>query len=1189
MIYVVKGNTIRDIGLPLQLLTVEQTGETITNYYPSDSDVIEVNMVGAYEKETMDVTVNENYLHWSWTPAKTGCYGIEVKITQEDGTKMRSYRKEQICVVCANEQLPDDDGTVEFVADYIVLDSVSVVWVQGEPGQDADIAAATAATTAANEAAALANQKAALANSAAETATDAASTVADAVANVNTAIANTRAAINTANNAASSANASAANADAATTAANNAAELANTKAGLANTAATTANTAATNANNKAGLANTAATAANDAAELANTKAGLANTAATAANDAAELANTKAGLANTAATAANDAAELANTKAGLANTAATAANDAAELANTKAGLANTAATAANDAATAATAAAAYNNELNISAIYPTDGTDGGNTYTFANAIAKVPSDSREVGLKVTFISDGSDTGLTSGSVYTYQYVGSSWTSANFQIVPNGLEDSLNSSDTDKALAAAQGKVLNEKIAPLTNIELLTIGESSESIDIISSGIRVYGDKTFSLTKGEKYTLSAEISSAVANYIDVAIYKNSTALYAVRISAGSTSAEKVFYSLYDYENCRISIYSSSVTDVLVTLSSSSMEDRLLTGNIVAGLDKGITSSAISSELPKILGVSKVLLTPSTVSGWKLIGNGSCDSDQSYQLKKYAVSEGMYIYIKASKDSDGVFQFQSSSSVPSGINSNLVLEPVNNAVDGFAIVPAGATYLIVSQLSSNTTNEVSSVEIGHDVIVSELFGESGFTMDFGSSSVNAYTSRYGVFDVVTGHEYHVDIETTDNVSVTYFSTRIDTQTTVQTTLAEGAGSRSFSFTATGDASLIALTYRNAGTGSTFNLSITDLTAPSISRNYIEIEKLKSVQNGGIPMPTYAKEEQERVYGLLCDRSMGNVFISAFNTDQHFSIDNDQETYTNPKWVMQGVQAMLNIANLLPLDQIVFGGDSPGYDGSTSSDEIGIIQTTAYLLQPTHDVNSIVVSIPGNHDAYQNNANVTAQSMHNINAKRNERHAYYHGNGTDNCDAYIDYEEHNIRTIFVDTYSQNGRTEDFRTFLTGALSSMPENYMALIYSHNPLTNEFAGVVKAQSLSGGEDIDAFQNPSDCHAILNEYADRIIACINGHTHCDVWAVSSSNILYIETTTAAPHTRNYTFDGIPNASTLNTVTDTSYDFFVIDQSAKTIEALRYGEGCNRKWIYKGSGIGQVSGYPQTIVR
>lgn len=134
MIYALRGNTIRDIALPLEELVVEESGSTVSDYYPTSTDKIEVNMISASDVQTVDVTVDGKYLHWTWLPEVTGLYGIEVKIVQANGTHMRSYRKAQIRVYNSNDQMPDDDGEVEFISEYLVLDAVTVVWVKGDPG-----------------------------------------------------------------------------------------------------------------------------------------------------------------------------------------------------------------------------------------------------------------------------------------------------------------------------------------------------------------------------------------------------------------------------------------------------------------------------------------------------------------------------------------------------------------------------------------------------------------------------------------------------------------------------------------------------------------------------------------------------------------------------------------------------------------------------------------------------------------------------------------------------------------------------------------------------------------------------------------------------------------------------------------------------------------------------------------------
>lgn len=752
--------------------------------------------------------------------------------------------------------------------------------------------------------------------------------------------------------------------------------------------------------------------------------------------------------------------------------------------------------------------------------------------------------------------------------------------------------------------------------------------------------------------------------------------------------------------------------------------------------------------------VLG-GRINLTHSAAqNNYKLSGTGTMIADNTFYIRKYPVVAGTMVYLKVAAESPGVFQFQDDVNIYTANADHVIGVPVTEAFEGPILVPEGATYLMVSQLKTNTTNVVQQTTAPFDIIeilsktynpdypetkqiVSELVAQvyerqfptsadltaqgyinannnyvdnathrctqeyyravKGTTIKItsreyggypifvavndnktkrltvisgsgGSTTVtqeftfeengwyrcNCLNAQLGFFSIVVTPQTLYDrvniIENPNYVSIVgdaHFSLRglwINTKLELVSNsnwqmsdpilvkagqkisiVASDTGTPSFFLVAVNSSEPITsvsdvreftkIVATSGGGGSSvyvtrewiapedtyviaqyYRLQSLTLGYPSVMGTLAELrlgmaQLVENVSDGGMILPEYAKAEQKRLFDLLINRSLGNVAIYSFNTDQHINLDSisDDSPY-NPKWVMQGVQALLNIANKLPIDGLVFGGDVPGYGGTMSQDVAGIMETICYLLKPTFDVNSVVLSIPGNHEAYQNNNGITAQGMHNVNAKRNERHLYFHGNGTDNCDAYYDDTAHNIRVILVDTYSTNVRLEDYRTFLTIALSTMPDGYGALIFSHNPLTNEFDGVVMAQSISDPSVTrDAFQNPSDCHEILNQYASQIIACINGHTHCDAYGISSAGILYIETTAACPHTRNYTTENIPNTPTLNSVTDTSFDFFVIDTNALTIEALRYGQGCNRKWVYKGANIGQMSGYPQTIVR
>lgn len=340
-------------------------------------------------------------------------------------------------------------------------------------------------------------------------------------------------------------------------------------------------------------------------------------------------------------------------------------------------------------------------------------------------------------------------------------------------------------------------------------------------------------------------------------------------------------------------------------------------------------------------------------------------------------------------------------------------------------------------------------------------------------------------------------------------------------------------------------------------------------------DIEEIKASK------PQYVIDETERIKRKLLSIINGNATIFTFNTDQHFEYPflSGSDAY-NPKYVMHGVNAIVDIAKEIPLDMIVMGGDVAGYDGSTSSTIKGILQEVEHLNSPFMDLNVLEVSIPGNHDAFQNNGNITAQGMYNVHFKRSKFTNFLHHEGTDNCDCYYDDTDKKIRYIFVDTYSQNVRTESYTTFLTNALSTLGNDYKAVIFSHNPLTNEFAGVVRKIN-SQGQDSDAFENPTDLHTIINQYASKVIACICGHTHADAYGISSAGILYITTTTAAAHTIGHTTDGIPYTKTVNSATETAFDFFVIDTVNQTLEAVRYGQGTNRKWKYKGTGQGLIS--------
>lgn len=130
---------------------------------------------------------------------------------------------------------------------------------------------------------------------------------------------------------------------------------------------------------------------------------------------------------------------------------------------------------------------------------------------------------------------------------------------------------------------------------------------------------------------------------------------------------------------------------------------------------GSDNLPTTGNMVQSLAELTFSPSVLLEPtSIVNGWKLKSNGICVQDSDYKLVKYSnIQEGDVLKINLEKESDGVFQFQNNQSVPSNLPNNYLIGDTNiYGGIGMVKVPTGATFLIVSQLISNTSNSIEKL---------------------------------------------------------------------------------------------------------------------------------------------------------------------------------------------------------------------------------------------------------------------------------------------------------------------------------------------------------------------------------------------------------------------------------------------------------------------------------------------
>lgn len=120
--------------------------------------------------------------------------------------------------------------------------------------------------------------------------------------------------------------------------------------------------------------------------------------------------------------------------------------------------------------------------------------------------------------------------------------------------------------------------------------------------------------------------------------------------------------------------------------------------------------------------------------TAANWKLKGDGLSASDNTAQIRKFKVVAGEMLYLKLSADTPGVYQWQNAANIPgTGTNSYLVGSPVTTATDAVVIVPSGATYLIISELKTNSTNVVryaTSQDARITAAQTELDNEFGYS---------------------------------------------------------------------------------------------------------------------------------------------------------------------------------------------------------------------------------------------------------------------------------------------------------------------------------------------------------------------------------------------------------------------------------------------------------------------------
>ena len=241
--------------------------------------------------------------------------------------------------------------------------------------------------------------------------------------------------------------------------------------------------------------------------------------------------------------------------------------------------------------------------------------------------------------------------------------------------------------------------------------------------------------------------------------------------------------------------------------------------------------------------------------------------------------------------------------------------------------------------------------------------------------------------------------------------------------------------------------------------------------------------------------------------------------------------------------VASLRAVAERIELTGIVHLGDLT--DGWLPLDETRKIETGC--IADLQSIGAPLAIVPGNHD-----------------------YNYFRGNPEvcypERPQYYIDYPGMKMRFIYIDSFDPKetvryGFTEYCIHWLDATLRTLPLGYQALIFSHVP------PLVRLQAWA--KDI---RNREKLIAVLDAYADRILAMLNGHNHCDLLFNDLHNgqfpIVSINCAKCEYFTEHKPEGAVVPERRLGDRTQESFDIMQIDAGAGTIYFTRFGAGTDR---------------------
>lgn len=570
-----------------------------------------------------------------------------------------------------------------------------------------------------------------------------------------------------------------------------------------------------------------------------------------------------------------------------------------------------------------------------------------------------------------------------------------------------------------------------------------------------------------------------------------------------------------------------------------------------------------SDFTSELIDLLysPIQRIAIPSGNIaSNYKLDGTGKCVSASGYTMGKWEVTAGDMIWIKASADTPGVYQFQSGKSVPASLpNSNLVGEPATTAVDGLVLVPPGATWVIISYASTNTTSGVYEykMDINFKDIVKNIIGmESGlkYPVFFPSGTTLTMSTKDGTTYGSGGLNFQTYDQYGEQAQYWNFSQN-STYRTITTS--QDAYYVGWNTTPAKEVQVEIGSSKTAYVPYAMNIWDSTLIRKCLQDSMLPSDVVKQSFNsayhtGAKDFATKCEEFSSLMYGdtIVDVPAPADCESFLFFTDPHL-----MEGSTWEDRCYEFISQIQKYYNSTPTTFCICGGDWIGNSDlpSTACYKLGYIDgfmhsmfDNCYMLVGNHDTN---YQGKATSESERYTTRLSRQSMENLWYRTGDKKAYYAFNGANTKFYAFDTGIENQSLSYDNNYG-------WEQALWFANALLTDNSKHIALTMHILYNTISGMV------------IHPLAEEVLTIAEAYNDRSTVEVNGTTFD--YSASTGHIEYA----LFGHTHDdyeFVLHGIPCVVTTwvrASSTNPTFDLMFADYDAKTLYCIRVGDGENR---------------------